>query len=329
MRSYTQDAAPVVAPLAELVDENQLFERVSSIIENRKINAAAYANREVTLMYWEVGQFVNSAILDFKRADYGKQILTTLSSKLASAYGNSFSEANLYRMIKLAEVYDDFSTIEDWAGFLSWSHFCEIMRIKNAEARAFYAKDAAERRLGIRALRQQITRKTYERKEIANAELVGGHLPFNVFKDPYLLDVLGLKENFLEADLEKAILVELEAFILEFGHGFSFVERQKRMTMNGDDFTLDLLFFHRGLRRLVAIELKIGKFKPAYKGQMEFYLRWLDRYERKEGENAPIGLILCTSASRDQIELRNCKIITCEIISISICNSNLQTDGVS
>jgi hypothetical protein len=133
--------------------------------------------------------------------------------------------------------------------------------------------------------------------------LIEGHLSFNVFKDPYLLDVLGLKGNFLETDLEKAILTELESFILEFGHGFSFIERQKRMIMDGDDFHLDLLFYHRVLKRLVAIELKLGKFKPLYKGQMEFYLRWLDKYERKDGENTPIGLILCTEASRDQIEL--------------------------
>jgi hypothetical protein len=118
-----------------------------------------------------------------------------------------------------------------------------------------------------------------------------------------LLDILGLKENFLEADLEKAILVELEAFILEFGHGFTFVERQKRITIDGDDFRLDLLFFHRDLCRLVAVELKIGKFKPSYKAQMELYLKWLDRYERRENENTPIGLILCTTASREQIEL--------------------------
>jgi hypothetical protein len=124
-----------------------------------------------------------------------------------------------------------------------------------------------------------------------------------VFKDPYLLDVLGLKDNYLEADLEQAILDGMEKFILEFGHGFSFVEKQKRMTMDGDDFRLDLLFYHRVLKRLVAIELKLGKFKPLYKGRMEFYLRWLDKYERQEGENPPIGIILCTEASRSQIEL--------------------------
>jgi predicted nuclease of restriction endonuclease-like (RecB) superfamily len=158
--------------------------------------------------------------------------------------------------------------------------------------------------LGVRELRNQISRKAYERREIANSQLSKtSAIPFNVFKDPYLLDTLGLKENFLEADLEKAILTELETFILEFGHGFSFVERQKRMTMDGDDFTLDLLFYHRILKRLVAIELKIGKFLPQYKGQMEFYLKWLNRYERQDDENEPIGIILCTKASRNQIEL--------------------------
>ena len=190
------------------------------------------------------------------------------------------------------------------ASQLSWSHFIEILPLKTIEARLFYAKDSAERRLGTKELRRQISRKAYERREIANTQMTSNtNATFNVFKDPYLLDVLGLKDNFAEADLEKAILLELESFILEFGHGFTFVDRQKRMTMDGDDFTLDLLFFHRTLRRLVAIELKIGRFKPQYMGQMRFYLKWLDRYERQEHENPPIGIILCTTASREQIEL--------------------------
>ena len=176
--------------------------------------------------------------------------------------------------------------------------------MKSNEARLYYATDSARRRLSIRELRKHIARKAFERREIANLELTEqAAVPFNLFKDPYLLDVLGLKDNFPEADLEKAILLEMENFILEFGHGFSFVERQKRMIMDGDDFRLDLLFFHRGLRRLVAIELKLGKFKPSYKGQMEFYLKWLDKYERKDGAGTPIGLILRTEASRNQIEL--------------------------
>ena len=203
-----------------------------------------------------------------------------------------------------AKLFSDYEIVAPLAQQLSWSHFQELLPVKSDDARMYYAQDAVNRRLGAKELRRQISRKTYERREIANAELTeASAVPFNVFKDPYLLDVLGLKENFLEADLEKAVLIELEKFILEFGHGFTFIARQKRMIMDGDDFTLDLLFFHRVLRRLVAVELKIGIFIPQYKGQMEFYLKWLNRYERQKGENEPIGLILCTKASRGQIEL--------------------------
>jgi predicted nuclease of restriction endonuclease-like (RecB) superfamily len=158
--------------------------------------------------------------------------------------------------------------------------------------------------LGVHELRRQISRKAYERREIANTELSEqSAVPFNVFKDPYLLDLFGLKENYLEADLEKAILADLEAFILEFGHGFTFAERQKRMIIGGEDIVLDLLFYHRILKRLVAVELKLGVFKAAYKGQMELYLNWLDEHERQEGEEAPVGIILCASANREKVEM--------------------------
>ena len=153
-------------------------------------------------------------------------------------------------------------------------------------------------------MRQQISRKAYERRDIANAQLTDqSTVPFNVFNDPYLLDTLGLRENFLKADFEKAILAELEAFILEFGHGFTFVERQKRMTIGEDDFRLDLLFYQRDLKRLVAVELKLERFRAAFKGQMELYLKWLDRYERRPDENEPIGLILFPTANRAQLDL--------------------------
>ena len=285
-------------------DESLLFARVSEIIETRKSRAGAYANREVTLMYWEVGQYISSVVLNGERAEYGKRILATLSQQLVATYGKNFEYTKLTRMVKFAELFTDVEILATLSQELSWSHFIEILPLKSEEARLYYANDSAARHLGVRELRRQIALKAYERREIANAQLSEtSAMPFNVFKDPYLLDILGLKENFLEADLEKAILVELENFILEFGHGFAFVDRQKRMTMDGDDFRLDLLFYHRTLKRLVAIELKIGRFKPQYMGQMRFYLKWLDRYERQPDENAPIGIILCTTASRDQIEL--------------------------
>ena len=286
------------------IDEMQIFERVANIIESRTYRAGAFANCEITLMYWEVGQYVNSVVLDGSRAAYGKRIVAELASQLMMKYGKTFDVHNLRRMMRFAEKFYDFQIVTELASQLSWSHFIEILPLKSDEARLFYAEDSAERHLSTKELRRQISRKAYERREIANTQVSeASAVPFNVFKDPYLLDALGLKDNFAEADLEKAILLELEKFILEFGQGFTFVERQKRMTMGGDDFTLDLLFFHRTLCRLVAVELKIGKFKPAYTGQMRFYLKWLDRFERQEHENPPIGIILCTTASREQVEL--------------------------
>jgi len=287
-----------------LIDEKSLFDCISSIIENRKFRAQAKANQESILMFWEVGKYISSIVLEGERASYGKQIVVTLAQQLQEKYGSSFDYTNVTRMIKFSLRFPDVEILVPLAQQLSWSHFVALLPIKSDEAFMFYAKDAAARNLGKRELRRQISRKAYERREIANSQLTEtANIPLNMFKDPYLLDVLGLRDNYLEADLEKAILADIEAFILEFGHGFTFADRQKRMTIDGDDYTLDLLFYHRILKRLVAVELKIGKFKPSYFGQMRFYLKWLNRYERQEGENSPIGLILCTEASRDQIEL--------------------------
>jgi predicted nuclease of restriction endonuclease-like (RecB) superfamily len=255
-------------------------------------------------MFWEVGQHIGSVLLGGERAAYGRRIVVSLSQQLQEKYGSSFEYSNVTRMIKFAARFPDIQIVVSLTQQLSWTHFIALLPLKSDDAFMFYARDAAARRLGTRELRRQIFRKAYERRDIGNSQITeASAVPFNVFKDPYLLDVFGLKENYLEADLEKAILADLEAFILEFGHGFTFVGRQKRMIMDGEDYTLDLLFYHRILKRFVAIELKLGKFKPAYSGQMRFYLKWLDKFERQEGENPPIGLILCTKASRDQIEL--------------------------
>jgi len=207
-------------------------------------------------------------------------------------------------MMQFSREFSDKQIVTTLSTQLSWSHFIELLPVKSDGARLYYARDAAEQNLGVRDLRKAIARKAYERKEIANSHLSElSAVPFNVFKDPYLLDILGLRENFLEADLEKAVLTGLEAFILEFGHGITFVARQKRMIIDGEDIVLDLLLYHRVLKRLVAVELKIGKFKAEYKGQMELYLKWLDKFERQPDEEAPIGIILCATASREKIEL--------------------------
>lgn len=285
--------------------ENQeLIANIVSLIENAKLNVVAYANSSLTILFWKIGDTILKQTLENKRADYGKQIVVTLSRELVENFGSNYEEKNLRRMIQFAQEFPDIEKVVTLSRHLSWSHFLVLIPIKQPEAREFYAKTASENIWGVRELRKQIERKFYERTEKTNIQLYDeSSIVKNIFKDPYLLEFLDLKNGYLENDLELAILRELEMFILELGNGFTFIERQKRMIIDGDDYYLDLLFFHRKLRRLVAVELKIDKFKAKYKGQMELYLKWLDKYERQNGEELPIGLILCAEASSEQVEL--------------------------
>ncbi len=239
-----------------------------------------------------------------ERAAYGKQIVSTVSTQLTERFGRNFSLRNVRRMMQFSEQFPDFSEIQPFCTKLSWSHCVELLPLKTKEAKFFYANLVCSQRTSIKELRKHIENKAFERTEIANFQVKQtDNFPLNTFKDPYILDFLGLSNDYLEKDLEDAILRELECFILELGNGFTFIERQKRMIIDGEDFYLDLLFFHRKLRRLVAVELKLGKFKAKDKGQMELYLNWLNKYERQEFEEAPIGLILCAESSREQVEL--------------------------
>jgi predicted nuclease of restriction endonuclease-like (RecB) superfamily len=282
----------------------ELLSDLVSLIEKTKLNVISYANSSLTILFWHVGNRVLTQTLQNKRADYGKQIVVALSRELVERFGNNYEEKNLRRMIQFAERYSDFEKVVTLSRVLSWSHFLILIPIKSVEIRDFYGKVSAESNWGVRELRKQIEKKLYERTEHVNIQLQDNQtISRNVFKDPYLLDFLELKNGFLENDLESSILKELESFLLELGNGFTFVERQRRMIIDGDDYYLDLLFYHRKLKRLVAIELKIDKFKAKYKGQMELYLKWLDRYEKQEGEESPIGLILCAEASKEQVEL--------------------------
>lgn len=284
--------------------EQVLVTELSLLIEQSQHQVVAQANSTLTLLFWQVGKRINEDILQNKRADYGKQIVSTLSAQLKEKYGRNFELGNLRRMMQFAEQFPDLQIVATLSRQLSWSHFRELIPLKTKEAREYYAQASAAQTLGIRELRKQISTKTFERSSIANLQNTSNHPAIhNTFKDPYFLDFLGLQNTYLEKDLEAAILRELEAFILELGKGFAFVERQKRMIIDGEDFHLDLLFYHRNLKRLVAIELKLGKFEAQHKGQMELYLKWLDKYEKAEGENTPIGLILCAEGSREQIEL--------------------------
>jgi predicted nuclease of restriction endonuclease-like (RecB) superfamily len=286
------------------VENDTLLQELSVLIEESKQHVSRVVNSAITLLFWRVGKRINEEILNNERAEYGKQIVVTVSRHLESRFGRNFAEKNVRRMMQFASEFQDFEIVVTLSRQLSWSHFLILIPIKSAEAQLFYAKIAIDEKLGVRDLRRKIATKSFERSEIANLQLAANQTDLtNTFKDPYILDFLNLKSTYLEQDLENAILRELETFILELGKGFAFMERQKRMIIDGDDFYLDLLFYNRNLKRLVAIELKIGKFEAAHKGQMELYLKWLNKYEKQDGEKEPIGLILCAESNKEQIEL--------------------------
>jgi predicted nuclease of restriction endonuclease-like (RecB) superfamily len=267
------------------------------------------------MLYWKVGQRIRIEVLKEERAEYGQKIVATLSQQLTVDYGKGFEIKNLWRMQQFVECFPDEAIVVTLSRQLSWSHFVEIIPVKESLAREFYAEMCRIERWSVRTLRKKIAGMLFERTALSKKpdslikmELNQLHekdklTPDLVFRDPYFLDFLGLKGTFQEKDLESAILREMESFILELGTGFSFLARQKRIIIDGEDFYIDLLFYHRDLKRLVVIELKMDKFKPDFKGQMELYLRWLDKYERKAGEEHPIGLILCVGKSNEQIEL--------------------------
>ena len=292
-----------------------LLDDLRRMIEETRRGVATTVNAALSMLYWRIGKRINQEILKGARAEYGEQIVFTLSRQLESEYGRGFSEKSLRHMLRFADAFPDLRIVSALMRQLSWTHFLSIIYLQDSLQRDFYAEMCRIERWSTRTLQKKIDSMLYERtalskkpEELARIELDALRdedklTPDLVFRDPYFLDFLGLTGAFQEKDLEAAILREMEAFILELGVGFSFVARQKRITLDGDDFYIDLLFFHRRLRRLVAVELKIGKFRPEHMGQMELYLRWLDKYERHEGENTPIGMILCAGKKQEQIEM--------------------------
>jgi predicted nuclease of restriction endonuclease-like (RecB) superfamily len=288
---------------------------IRNLIESTRQRVAQTVNSGLVLLYWSIGKKIREVVLKDARAAYGQNILSTLSTKLVGEYGKGFSHQNLLDMVRLNEVFSQIGIVSTLSRQLGWSHFKEFIYIDDPLKRDFYAEMCRIECWSVRTLRKKIGGMLFERTalskkptklakmELAKLQKDDRLTPDLVFRDPYFLDFLGLKNTYQEKDLEAAILREMESFILELGAGFSFIARQKRISIGPDDFYLDLLFYHRKLRRLVAIELKLEKFKPGDKGQMELYLRWLNKHERREGEEAPIGLILCAGKSEEQIEL--------------------------
>ena len=295
-------------------DSSALLSDLRTLVQSARQRLATVANATYTLLCWQIGHCLLRNNLQGGRAAYGKQILATVSQELTTEFGAGFNYTALTRMARFAEWMTDEQILATLSQTLSWSHFVELLPIKDPLARDFYAEMCRIERWDVRTLRQKIGGMLFQRTALSKrptsvisaeiSKLRDGQMsPDTVFRDPYLLDLLGLKGAYSERDLESAILREIEGVLLELGTGFAFVARQKRMSVGKDDFHLDLLFFHRHLRRLIAVELKLESFQPAHVGQMELYLRWLDKHERAPGEEAPIGLILCAAADAEQVEL--------------------------
>jgi len=294
---------------------DSLIEDIRTLIEETRSAVAVTVNAGLTVMYWQVGKRIQEDVLKSERASYGDEIVSTLSRQLTADYGRGFSEKSLRHMIRFAEAFPDERIVSALMRQLSWTHFLSIIYLPDPLQRDFYVEMCRIEKWSTRTLQKKIGSMLYERtalsrqpEELARLELDALRTedrltPDLVFRDPYVLDFLGLNDHYLEKDIEDAILRELERFLLELGHGFAFLARQKRIQIDNDDYYIDLLFYHRGLNRLIAIDLKLGDFKAEYKGQMELYLRWLDKHDRRSSESAPLGIILCAGKKQELIEL--------------------------
>ncbi|RGP09042.1 PDDEXK nuclease domain-containing protein [Parabacteroides gordonii] len=298
-----------------LFESPALLTNVRQLIEQSRLRVASVVNSEISMLYWSVGKLISEDILKNERAEYGKQVVASLSQQLTLIYGKGWSEKQLRHCMRFFQVFPEKPIVSTLWRQLTWSHIKEVLPIEDGLKRDFYIEMCKMDRWSVRILRERIDSMLYERTVISQKpeETISSELqalkeeeklsPDLVFKDPYFLDFLGLKDTYSENDLESAIIAELQSFIVEMGGDFAFLARQKRITVDNEDYYIDLLFFHRRLRCLVAVELKLGQFKASYKGQMELYLRWLERYEMMEGENQPIGLILCAGKSEEHVEL--------------------------
>jgi len=302
--------------MSKAIQDNALFVSIRELIEESKQQIAISVNASMSMLYWQIGKRINQEIQDQDRAEtYGKQIVATLCRQLETDYGTSFSEKNLRRMMQFAETFSDEKIVVSVIRQLSWTHILAIIPIEDPLKRAFYIEMCKLEKWSVRTFRERIQSMLYERTAISKKpELTIQHdlellkneqklTPDLVFRDPYFLDFLGVSDLYSEKDLETSIIAELQRFIIEIGSDFAFMARQKRITIDTRDYYIDLLFYHRRLKCLIAIDLKIGEFEAGYKGQMELYLRYLEKYEQVEGENTPIGLILCTGKNEEHVEL--------------------------
>ncbi|MBQ7991444.1 MAG: DUF1016 family protein [Solobacterium sp.] len=290
----------------ELIIQQEMLSQIREIMINARQNVAVQVNNEQLLAYWNIGRvIVEHEQASDKRAEYGKATLKQISKQLTKEFGRGFSVSNLQFMRRFYQTYQIQQTL---SAKLSWSHYCELLIISDPDRRSFYEKECERSGWSVREMKRQIATSLFERLLLsdgkANKEKVyklatkGQEmaLPEDIVKDPYVFEFLGIPENkpVLESDLEKALVRQIEDFMLELGRGFMFVGTQQRITLNNTHYYVDMVFYNKELHAYVLIELKTVKLMPEAVGQLNMYLNYYAAEVNEPGDNPPIGIILCT-----------------------------------
>ena len=299
--------------MRELID-NKIVEQIKSLLESARQKVAAEVNSTLLMTYWQIGKIiVEDEQKHESRAEYGKQTLRTLSKVLTAEYGKGFSISNLQFMRRFFLTYEKQQTV---SVKLSWSHYCELLLISDEQKRSFYEKESLSARWSVRELKRQIDSSLFERLLLSNGDankekvlalaMNGNEIakPEDIIRDPYVFEFLGLPEDkpFFESDLEAALVAQIEKFLLELGRGFMFVGTQQRVTFNNHHYYVDMVFYNKTLRSYVLIELKNTKLMPEAVGQLNMYLNYYANEVNDEGDNPPIGIILCTDKGNFDVQ---------------------------
>ena len=285
---------------------NSLYTQVSELIQEARKQVASQVNTALLATYWNVGRLIVEDEQNSEhRAEYGKQVLKELSKRLTEAFGKGFSRANLQWMRLLYIKYPICQTL---SSKLSWSHYCELLGISDDAKRSFYEQECINARWSFRELKRQIDSSLFERLLLSDGQAnkekvlqlaakgVEINRPSDIIKDPYVFEFIGIPENkpMMESDLERMLVRGIEDFLLELGRGFMFVGTQQRVTMNNTHYYVDMVFYNKILKAYVLIELKRTKLTPEAAGQLNMYLNYYATEVNDEGDNPPIGIILCT-----------------------------------
>lgn len=300
-----------IQPASPAKDYDALLNDLRAIIDTGRGRVAAAVNAEIVATYWLLGQrIVQEEQQGSGRAGYGEQLLARLGRALSTEFGRGFAEGSLRNMRQFYLTYPNRAAVRSELG---WTHYRTLMRLPDPAQRDFYTQLSITGRWSSRELDRQIASMLYERAALSRKpedlaltlpEKSGALAPYDAtFRDPYILDFLGLQDTYSERDLEMGLVRNIERFLLELGSDFCFMGRQRRLSIGDEDYYVDLVFYHRGLRCLVLVDLKIGPFTPADAAQMKLYLNWTRLHDKREGEQDPIGLILCGSKNEQVVEL--------------------------